>query len=109
MANSFTSTNKKVIGVIDATGASDSITASAGQLVDISVDFDTSTAFVGTLQLQRKTNTGAANIGEWQTIESYTASAEKVAQSATQREYRINCSVATSGSAEVELTAGVTV
>ena len=108
MANSFTSTSKKVVGRIDSTGSSDSITASGGQLVDISVDFDTN-SFTGTLNLQRKTNTGASNVGEWQTIESYTASAEKVAQSATQREYRINCSAATTGAAEIELTAGATV
>jgi hypothetical protein len=108
MTNSFTGTNKKVVGSIDSTGASDSITVSAGQLVDVSIDFDTN-SFSGTIQLQRKTNTGASNVGEWQTIESYSASAEKVAQSATQREYRLNCSAAASGTAEVELTAGVTV
>jgi len=107
MANSFTSSKRKVVGSIDSTGASDGIRAGAGQLVDVSVDFDTN-SFVGTIQLQRKTNTGAANIGEWQTIESYTASAEKVAQSAANREYRLNCSVATSGTAEIELSAGVT-
>ena len=107
MANSFTSTNKKVVGSIDSTGASDSISVGAGQLVDVSVDFDTN-SYVGTIQLQRKTNTGAANIGEWQTIEEYTASAEKVAQSATAREYRLNCSADTSGSCEIELTAGAT-
>ena len=108
MTNSFTSTNRKVIGTIDETGASDSITASAGQLVDVSLDFDTSTAFVGTIDIQRKTNTGVANIGEWQTIESHTASAERVLQSATQREYRLNAT-RTSGQAEIELTAGAVV
>ena len=106
MTNSFTATQRKVVGVIDETGASDAITVAAGMLLDVSLDFDTSTAFVGTLQLQRETNTGAANIAEWQTVESYTASAEKVAQSATQRRYRINCSAYTSGTAEIELTAG---
>lgn len=105
MANSFTSTSRKVVGTIDSTGASDSITAPAGCLVDVSVDFDTN-SFVGTISLQRKTNTGAANIGEWQDVESYTASAEKVAQSAASREYRLNCSAASSGTAEVELTVG---
>ena len=106
MANSFTSSNRKVVGTIDSTGASDSVTAGAGALVDVSVDFDTN-SFVGTIQLQRKTNTGAANIGEWQTIEEYTASAEKVAQSGASREYRLNASAVTSGTAEVELTVGV--
>ena len=107
MANSFTATKRKVVGSIDSTGASDSIRVPAGQLVDISVDFDTN-SFVGTIQLQRQTNTGASNVGEWQTIESYSSSTEKVAQSATNREYRLNCSVATSGTAEIELTGGIT-
>lgn len=109
MANSFTSSNKSVVGSIDSTGASDAIDVGAGQLVDISVDFDTATAFVGTIELQRETKTGASNVAEWQTIESYTGSVEKVAQSATRRRYRLNCSVATSGTAEIELTAGVTI
>ena len=108
MANSFTSTNKSVVGSIDSTGASDAITVSAGQLVDISVDFDTN-SFSGTIDLERETKTGASNAAEWQVVESYTASAEKVGQSATQRRYRLNCSVASSGTAEIELTAGVTV
>lgn len=105
MANSFTSTSRKVVGSIDTAGASDSITAPAGCLVDVSVDFDTN-SFSGTITLQRKTNTGASNIGEWQDVESYTASAEKVAQSAASREYRLNCSTATTGTAEIELTVG---
>ena len=67
--------------------------------------FDTN-SFSGTIDLERKTNTGAANIGEWQVVESYTASAEKVAQSATQREYRLNASTVNSGTAEFELSAG---
>lgn len=108
MANSFTSSKAKVVGSIDSTGASDSITASAGQLVDISIDFDTN-SFSGTIVLQRMTNTGASNVGEWQDVESYTASAEKVAQSAAQREYRLNCSAASSGTAEIEMTAGATI
>jgi hypothetical protein len=56
--------------------------------------------------LQRETMTGASNVAEWQDVESYTASAEKVAQSATTRRYRLNCSAASSGTAEIELTAG---
>jgi len=115
MANSFTTNTgidsdysipgEQVIGSFDSTGASDSITAAGGSLVDISVDFDTN-SFVGTIDLQRSTLTGASNVAEWQTIESYTSSVEKVAQSASPRSYRLNCTVATSGSAEIELTAG---
>jgi hypothetical protein len=108
MANAFTSSDRKVVGTIDSTGASDAITAPAGCLVDVSVDFDTN-SFTGTIVLQRKTNTGASNVGEWQDVESYTASAEKVAQSAASREYRLNCSVATTGTAEIELTVGAQV
>lgn len=106
MTNAFVASKKKVVGAIDATGASDAIQASPGQLVDVSLDFDTATAFDGTIQIQRKTNVGVSNIGEWKTIETHTASAERVLQSATAREYRVNCSVATSGQAEIELTAG---
>jgi len=106
MANSFTSTKNRVVGSIDSTGASDAITVSGSKLLDISVDFDTATVFDGTIVLQRETATGAANVPEWQDLETYTASAEKVAQSATTRRYRLNCTVATSGSAEIELAAG---
>lgn len=106
MANTETINKSSAVGQIDSTGAIGTITVKGGRLLDISVDFDTATAFVGTIQLQRETRTGAANIAEWQTIEEYTSSVEKVAQSATTRRYRLNCSVDTSGTAEYELTAG---
>lgn len=106
MANTETLTTSKAYGQIDSTGAIGTITVKGSKLLDISIDFDTATAFVGTIQLQRETLTGASNIAEWQTVESYTASVEKVAQSATTRRYRLNCSVDTSGVAEYELTAG---
>ena len=51
MTNAFVASKKKVVGAIDATGASDAIQASPGQLVDVSLDFDTATAFVGTIQI----------------------------------------------------------
>jgi hypothetical protein len=105
MANTETATTSSVYGQIDSTGAIGTITVKGSKLLDISVDFDTN-SFVGTIQLQRETLTGASNIAEWQTIEEYTASAEKVAQSATTRRYRLNCSVDTSGTAEYEMTAG---
>ena len=106
MANTETLNTSSAIGQIDSTGAIGTITVKGSKLLDISVDFDTKTAFVGTIVLQRETSTGVANIEEWQDIESYTASVEKVAQSATTRRYRLNCTVATSGTAEYELTAG---
>ena len=110
MSNSVTGTNRRIVGSFDTQAASTlTITASPGQLVDVSVDFDTSTAFVGTIALERKTSTGASNIGEWQTVEEYTASAEKVAQSATAREYRLNATTVTSGQAEFELSAGAVI
>ena len=105
MANSFTSTTSRVIGVIDSTGASDAITVKGSKLLDISVDMDTN-SFTGTIQLQRETNAGAANAAAWETIESYTTSVEKVAQSATTRRYRLNCSVDSGGTAQIEMTAG---
>ena len=82
-------TQSMIIGTMDTTGVTSAITVRGGRLLDVSIDFDTSTAFVGTVELQRETRTGAANIVEWQTVESYTASAEKVAQSATTRRYRL--------------------
>ncbi len=106
MANTTTSTTSSAVGQIDATGVVGTITVKGSKLLDISVDFDTTTAFVGTIVLERETLTGSSNVAEFQAIESYTASVEKVAQSATTRRYRLNCTVATSGTAEYELTAG---
>jgi len=90
-------------GTIDTTGVTSSITVKGSKLLDISIDFDTN-SFVGTVVLQRQTLTGAANIVEWADVESYTASAEKVAQSATTRKYRLSAT-ASSGELEYELTA----
>lgn len=106
MANTETLNKSSAFGQIDSTGAIGTITVKGGRLLDISIDYDTSTAFVGTIVLERETRTGASNIPEWQTVETYTESTEKVAQSATTRRYRLNCTVATSGAAEYELTAG---
>ncbi len=106
MANTTTSTASSSYGQIDSTGAVGEITVKGGSLLDISIDFDTSTAFVGTIVLERRTLTGTDNAPEWQAVESYTASTEKVAQSAITRRYRLNCTIDTSGTAEYELTAG---
>jgi len=105
MANTETVNTSKIVGTLDTAGATSSITVKGSKLLDISVDFDTN-SFVGDIRLQRETATGAANIGEFQDVETYTASAEKVAQSATTRRYRLNVVTATSGTAEFELTAG---
>ena len=105
MTNTSTASRTKVVGTFDTAGASDAITATGAKLVDVSVDFVTN-SFAGTIQLQRQTNVGAANVSQWVTIEEYTASAERVAQSATTRRYRLNCSVASSGTAEFELASG---
>jgi hypothetical protein len=105
MANTSTSTTSKSVGKIDSTGVIGVITVKGSKLLDVSVDFDTN-SFVGTILLERETATGAANIAEFQTVETYTASAEKVAQSATTRRYQLNCTVAGSGTAEFELSAG---
>ena len=106
MANVETSaTSSSIRGTMDTTGSTSAITVRGSRLLDISIDFDTATAFVGTIDLERETYTGAGNINEWQIVESYTASAEKVAQSATTRRYRLTATV-TSGSFEYELTAG---
>jgi len=106
MSNSTTSTTSSSYGKIDSTGAVGEITVKGGKLLDISIDYDTSTAFVGTIVLERETLTGTLNVPEWQTVETYTASVEKVARSATTRKYRLNCTVDVSGTAEYELTAG---
>lgn len=105
MSNTTTSNTSSSVGKIDSTGAVGTITVKGSKLLDISIDYDTN-SFDGTIFLQRETSTGASNIAEWQDIESYTASVEKVAQSATTRRYRLNCTVAASGTAEYELTAG---
>lgn len=102
MANSSSAFTTGVSGTFDSTGASTALDIAAGEEMDVSVDFDTN-SFVGTIQLQRQTLTGASGIGEYQTIESYSASAEKVALSSSARSYRLNCSVATSGTAEFEI------
>lgn len=104
MANTETVTGSSIVGTLDTTGSTSAITVRGSKLLDVSVDFDTN-SFVGTIILQRETRTGAANINEWQDVESYTASVEKVAQSAATRRYRLNCT-ASSGTAEFELTAG---
>lgn len=94
-----------IAGKMDTAGSTSAITVKGSKLLDISVDFDTN-SFVGSVFLQRETRTGAANINEWQTIETYTASAEKVAQSATTRRYRLTVDTGPSGTLEYELTAG---
>jgi hypothetical protein len=96
--------SSSMAGTCDTTGVTSAITVKGGLLLDVSIDFDTN-SFVGTIDLQRETRTGAANVAEWATVESYTASAEKVAQSAATRRYRLNIT-ASSGTAEYELTAG---
>jgi len=106
LANTETLTKSSAFGQIDSTGAIGTITVKGGRLLDVSIDFDTSTAFVGTIVLERETRTGASNIPEWQAVDAYSASVEKVAQSATTRRYRLNCTADTSGVAEYELTAG---
>ena len=78
MANTTTSTTSSAYGQIDSTGAVGTITVKGSKLLDISIDFDTATAFVGTIVLERETRTGAANIPEWQAVESYISSVEKV-------------------------------
>ena len=105
MANTETVTRSRIVGTIDSTGQTSAITVTGAKLVDVSVDFDTN-SFVGTIVLQRETATGALNVAEFQDVESYTASAEKVARSATTRRYRLDCTVASSGTAEFELAAG---
>jgi len=106
LANTTTSTTSSAYGQIDSTGQVGTVTVKGGKLLDLSIDYDSSTAFVGTIILQRETLTGASNAAEFQNVETYTASAEKVIRSATTRRYRLDCTVATSGTAEYELTAG---
>jgi hypothetical protein len=105
MANTETVNHSRIVGTLDTAGQTTSITVKGGKLLDVSIDFDTN-SFVGDIRLQRETSTGASNVGEFQDVETYTASAEKVAQSATTRRYRLDVVTATSGTAEFELTAG---
>ena len=106
MANVETSiTTSSIRGTMDTAGSTSAITVKGSKLLDVSIDFDTN-SFVGTVSLERETYTGAANINEWQAVEAYTASAEKVAQSATTRRYRLTVAAGPSGTLEYELTAG---
>ena len=94
-----------IAGKMDTAGSTSAITVKGSKLLDVSVDFDTN-SFAGTVTLERETRTGAANVVEWQAVEAYTASAEKVAQSATTRRYRLTVAAGPSGTLEYELTAG---
>lgn len=105
MANTETANRSKIVGTIDSTGQTSSITVMGSRLVDVSVDYDTN-SFVGTIILQRETNTGALNVPEFQNVETYTSSTEKVVRSAAPTRYRLDCTVASSGTAEFALTAG---
>jgi hypothetical protein len=106
MANVETSaTLSSIRGTMDTARSTSAITVRASRLLDISIDGDTN-SFVGTVTLERETYTGAANINEWQAVEAYTASVEKVAQSATTRRYRLTVAAGLTGSLEYELTAG---
>ena len=105
MANVETFVGKSsMAGTMDTTGVTSAITVRGSRLLDVSIDFDTN-SFSGTVILQRETRTGAANVVEWADVESYTASTEKVAQSATTRRYRLSTTAA-SGTLEYEMTAG---
>jgi hypothetical protein len=103
--NTETKNNSRIVGTLDTAGSTSPITVKGGRLLDISVDFDTN-SFIGTITLERETSTGALNVAEFQAVEAYTASTEKVAQSAVTRRYRLTVTAGPSGTAEFELTAG---
>jgi hypothetical protein len=103
--NTETLTTSGIFGTLDTAGSTSGITVKGSKLFDVSVDFDTN-SFVGTITLERETRTGAANIPEWQAVEAYTESTEKVGQSATTRRYRLTVTAGPSGTAEFEMTAG---
>ena len=106
MTNSVTSsTSSSIRGKMDAAGSTPSITVRGSRLLDISIDAVTG-SFVGTVNLERSTYTGAANIPAWQIVESYTTATEKVAQSANTREYRLTTIAGMSGYILYDLTAG---
>ena len=106
MANTETANTSSVKGQIDSTGAIGEITVKGSKLLDISIEFNGASPFTGTIVLERESLTGLANATNFQAIESYTATVEKVAQSATTRRYRLNCIVDSGGIALYELTAG---
>jgi hypothetical protein len=105
MANTSTGSQSKVIGSFDSTGSSDAITARGARLVDLAVDF-TGGTYVGTIDLEWETETGASNAKEWTILESYTGDTFKIVRVATERRLRLTASVATSGEAFFEMTAG---
>ncbi len=73
-----------------ATGAGNAM--EVGDSVNVSVDFTTGSG-VGTVAVQRSLDGGAT----WHTVESYTADAEKIADSAGGAMFRLNCTAYTSG------------
>jgi hypothetical protein len=101
MANSFQASKRRVTGTMESTGASTAILAPSGCLVDVVCDFATG-SFSGTIALQTK----ATEADTWVTIEEYTTDTAKIAQMAAPREYRLNCTTATSNTAAIELTVG---
>lgn len=105
MANTEQLTERQIYGTLDTAGSTSSITAEAGELVDLSIDMDTN-SFVGTITIERGTLTGASNIIEFQAVEAFTLSAERVLQSAVWRQYRLTVSAGPTGTAEFELVAG---
>jgi len=106
MANTETVTTSGAYGQITDTGAIGTITVKGSKLLDISIQFDTADAFTGTIALQMETLTGVSNAAAWVTVESYTGTTEKVAQAATTRRFRLNCTTDGGGTALYELTAG---
>ena len=106
MANTETKNTSSVKGQIDSTGAIGTITVKGSKLLDVSIEFNGASPFTGTIVLERETLTGASNAPNFQPIESYTATVEKVAQSATTRRYRLNCTTDSGGTALYEMTAG---
>lgn len=105
MANTETLNKSRAVGQIDSTGQIGTITVKGGRLLDVTVNFDDG-SFTGTILLERETNAGAAGAASFETVDTFTASESVVAQSATTRRYRLNCTVDGGGTAYYEMTAG---
>ena len=104
MANTYTSSGSKVIGVVDdGAFASPAITVRGSKLIDFA--FNEISGDVSA-QVEASYETGAANAANWQTIAGpYTSDTAQVISLGSARQVRVAGTV-TSGSAAFELTAG---
>jgi hypothetical protein len=91
----------KELGSMDTAGSSFGITVKAGRLVDFACNI----AAGDSLAVQFEYESGAANIKEWVTVETFTADGTGVYRVASQRRARVTMA-GSNGTNTYELTSG---